>query len=82
MIQAQFMRAEKRLFSAITKIENRFALIQEQVRFFTTMLGLFYFDLMKFLPNVPDELIHAAIASANLRHSKWIKAVNKTLKNG
>ncbi len=80
MIQAQFMRAEKKLFSAIAKIENRFALIQEQIRFFTAMLDLFYFDLMKFLPDIPEELICVAIASANLRHSKWLESVENILK--
>ncbi len=80
IIQTQLTRTEKRLFSAISKAEKQFELIQEQMKFFAVMIGQFYLDLMKFIPDVPEELILAAIATAQKRHADWLKTIEKILK--
>jgi hypothetical protein len=80
-IQSQLIQPEKKLFSAISKIEKRFKLVYEQIDLIVTMLDRFYFDSMKFLPDIPNELLSVAISIAHQRHNDWLKTIKKVLKN-
>ena len=79
-IQSQVVQTEKKLFSAISKIEKRFELVHEQIGLVITILDRFYFDLMKFLPDIPNELLSVAISIAHQRHNDWIGTIEKILK--
>jgi hypothetical protein len=76
-IQIQIMQTEKKLFSAISKIEKRFDVAHQQTDLVVTMLDRFYFDIMKFLPNIPNQLILAAESIAHRRHADWLDAIKK-----
>ncbi len=75
----QTMETEKKLFSGITRIEKQFELVQEQMEFVVIMLDRFYFDIMKFLPNIPEELSLAAVSIAHQRHIGWLETIKQIL---
>jgi hypothetical protein len=48
--------------------------------FVIAMLDQFYFDLMKFFPNIPKQLLLAATSIAHQRHTEWLETIKKILK--
>ena len=73
------METEKKLFSAVSKIEKRFELVNGQIDLVIAMLDRFYFDIMKFLPNIPEELSLAAVSIAHQRHIGWLETIKQIL---
>jgi hypothetical protein len=79
VINANLIKIEKQLSSAVSRIDSLLDSSQEQMRFFITMIDRFYFDLMKYLPDIPEEFTHVAEVTANLRHSRWLEMIKNNM---
>jgi hypothetical protein len=81
VIHAKLIKIEKQLSSADSRIDSLLDLSQEQMRFVITMIDWFYFDLMKYLPDIPEEFTHVAEATAKLRHSRWLEMIKNNMED-
>lgn len=79
IIYAELIKTEKQLSSAASRIESLLALSQDQMKFIVTMVDQFYFDLMKYLPDIPKQLALVADTTAKLRHRQWLETIKNII---
>jgi bacterioferritin (cytochrome b1) len=79
IIHTLLARTEERIAATIERLEARISQLHDQNMVLTAMLDRAYLGMMLHLPEVPAELAEGAVASANRRHAKWIKTIEKML---
>lgn len=77
-VSTSTQRSEKRLSSAINRVEKLLAFTESRLQMLIVMVNNFYLDLMMHIPNIPEEMRPAATAMAKLRHSQWLKKIGVT----
>lgn len=71
IIHTLLARTEERLLLTIECLQKQLIETLEQQQLLSTMIDLFYLELMKYLPQIPKELLANANAMAKERHNKW-----------
>ena len=81
IILARLLKIEKQLSSAALRIESLLTFNQELVDLLIMMINQFYFDSMKYFPEIPEEFAYVAESYAKLRHHNWLEAVTAKVNN-
>lgn len=76
IIHTLLTRTEERIAIMINQLEKHFLETQNRIQLITNMIDQFYLDLMRYLPNIPENMISSANEIARMRHNKWLKLIN------
>lgn len=79
IIHTLLARTEERIAATIERLEERISQLHDQNTVLTAIIDRLYLGIMIHVPEVPSELADGAVASANKRHEKWLKATEKTI---
>ncbi len=77
VIHTLLARTEERMKIIVDHLENKVVENNTQLITLITMVDRFYFDLMRYLPKLPTELMNQAIATAKIRYEQWQEEVKK-----
>lgn len=79
IIHTLLARTEERMAATISRLEAKVSDLQEQLMVQAAMIEQMYLGLITHLPEIPEGMSDAAIASGKRRQDKWLKAVERRL---
>jgi hypothetical protein len=82
IIHTLLAETEARIAASVDRQSKRVQALQDDVQILQAMMDRFYLAMMIHLPEVEDDRKEGALASANLRHTKWRRAVEVLLREG
>ncbi len=82
IIHTLLAETEGRLGDAVDQQTRRISGVRGELAELRTMIDRLAFSLLVHLPEVPEATRDAALSSANVRHGKWRRAVEKLMEDG
>ena len=79
VIHTLLARTEARFELSISSLEEKLINMNDKLQFIISMVDRLCFDMMMYMPRLPENLVSEATARANFRYNEWMKAVKRFL---